>query len=141
MTGLLSQPGGMKAGMGGIMDVIGGFQENQAYDTQAGADQANARQAIQMAKLEMGQKAIQVQRAAGEQAEEYASGGVTGKGTPAQIIAQTRALGQQEINQIGQAGALKAQLLKTQANQATQAGRNSILGGIGKAALGLSAFI
>jgi TRAP-type mannitol/chloroaromatic compound transport system substrate-binding protein len=107
-----------------------GMQKQQAYDTEAGADQAQAQQAINAASLQMQQKAIQVQQTAGQQGEEYASSGVTLQGTPAEIMAQTRNLGAQEVKAIGNKGSLDAQLKNTQANAAQAAGRASILNGL-----------
>jgi hypothetical protein len=62
-------------------------------------------------------------------------------GTPAEVLASTRAKGQQEVAAITRQGAFQAQLMRTQANQARSAGRNALLGGIVKAGASIAKFI
>jgi hypothetical protein len=127
--------------LGGVFDVLGGFQAEQAYNSQAGALQAQSDQAIRAAIMNAQAKANDVRQIAGEQQEQYASSGVTLAGTPAQVLADTRFKGQQEVNAIQQQGAFQAQLMRTQANQARSSGRSSMLGGLLKAGMGLAAFL
>lgn len=128
------------SGAGAVMDIFGGLQANQAYGVEAGALKAQANQAIQQAQMEAASKANEVRQFAGNQQEEYASSGVTMTGTPAQVIADTQRRGQQEVNAITQRGAFQAQLMRTQANQAQAAGRNSILGGLAKGASSVASY-
>lgn len=123
---------GMSIG-GGISDIFGGIMANQSYSTEAGALKSQANEAIRKAEFDAQAKANEVRQFAGNQQEEYASSGVTLAGTPAQVIADTQKRGQQEVDAIARRGAFQAQLFRTQAMQAQNAGRNSILGGIFKA--------
>lgn len=118
-----------------------GMQQQKAYDTQADMENLQGQQAINDASVQMQQKAIQVQQAAGNQGEEYASSGVTLQGTPAEIMAQTRNLGQTELNQISRKGTLQAQMDQTKANADQAAGRAAILSAIGNQASQVAQFI
>lgn len=125
---------------GGIMDIFGGMQASQAYNTEAGALKAQSNEAIREATLNAEAKANEVRQFAGQQQEEYSSSGVTLEGTPAQVIADTQKRGQREVDAIARRGAFQAQLMRTQANQARAAGRNSILGGIMKAGTSVASY-
>jgi 3-deoxy-D-arabino-heptulosonate 7-phosphate (DAHP) synthase len=125
---------------GGVMDIFGGIQANQAYSAEAGALKAQSNEAIKQAELEAASKADQVRQYAANQQEDYSSSGVTLAGTPAQVIADTHRKGQQEVDAIARRGAFQAQLLRTQANQVKSAGRNAILGGLFKAGTSVASY-
>lgn len=125
---------------GGVMDIFGGIQANQAYSTEAGMLQSQSNQALDQAAMEAQSKANDVRQYAADQSEQYASSGVTLEGTPAQVLADTRKRGQQEVNAISQRGAFQAQLMRTQANQMKAQGRSALLGGIMKAGTSVASY-
>lgn len=130
---------GMSAA-GGVMDIFGGIQANQAYSTEAGMLQSQSNYALQQAAQDAQSKANDVRQFAADQQEQYASSGVTLEGTPAQVLADTRKRGQQEVNAISKRGAFQAQLMRTQANQYKSAGRSALLGGIAKAGTSVASY-
>lgn len=126
--------------LGAGFDVYQGLAASQQYGLGGSFLKQNANIALQQASLDAQAKAMEVQQYAGNQAEEYNSSGITGAGTPAQVLAMTRSLGQREVNAIAQRGAFQAQLYRTQANQAKSAGRSAMVGGIANAAMKIAPF-
>lgn len=125
---------------GGVMDIFGGIQANRAYSTEAGMLQSQSNMALDQAAMEAQSKANDVRQFAADQQEQYSSSGVTLEGTPAQVLADTRKRGQQEVNAISKRGAFQAQLMRTQANQMKSQGRSALLGGIMKAGTSVASY-
>lgn len=114
-----------------------GFAQMQASNSEAGALQRQSDIALQEAQYSAQQKQRDVLRTAADQTMEYASSGVTTEGSPAIVLAETRRLGQQEVNMIQKRGQYSAQLLRTQALRQKQAGRMALFGGITNASMGV----
>lgn len=91
---------------------------------------------LENAKLEAESKARDVRRFAADQTMEYAASGVTLEGSPARVIAETRRLGQQEVDAIKKRGQYSTQLLRTQSMRTKAAGRQALLGALTGAAFG-----
>lgn len=119
-----------------------GIAQNSSAQADAAARQRQSDLVLQQTELEAGQKAREVRRFAADQEVQYASSGVTLEGSPALVLAETRRLGQQEVNAMTQRGKFQAQLMRTNAMRTKAAGRQALLGGITNAAMsGLGNYI
>lgn len=108
--------------------IAGGFAGLGASNTEAKMQNQQANLAMQQAQLEATQKARTVGEFQSQQAEDYASSGITLQGSPILQLDRTRTLGQQEVNAIMTRGAAQQSLLKQQAFQTQRAGRNALIG-------------
>ncbi len=113
-----------------------GFAQNSQASADAAAQQRQADLVLQQTQAEMNQKARDVKRFAADQEVQYAGSGVTLEGSPALVIAETRRLGQQEIDAMKKRGQYQAQLMRTNAMRTKAAGRQALLGSITGAAMG-----
>lgn len=113
-----------------------GAAQNNNAQADAAAMQRQSDLVLQQTQLESAQKAREVNRFAADQEVQYASSGVTMEGSPALVLAETRRLGQQEVNAMTQRGKYQAQLMRTNAMRSRAMGRQELLGGVTKAAMG-----
>lgn len=107
----------------------------------AGADADTMNQQAQLvaaqAEMDSTNQAREGRRFAAEQEQAYASSGVTMEGTPADIIAESRRLAQEEVNATVNRGKTEAKNLRTNALRTRQSGRQALLGGVANASFGL----
>jgi len=119
------------------LKVASGIAANNAAKDEANALQEQAKVAAEDSARQMDQHAREVKRFAGDQAESFLSSGVTMDGSPAEVLAQTRSLGQQELNVMRQQGNAQAKLYTNQANKALKSGRMALIGSLIGAGTGL----
>lgn len=81
------------------------------------------------------QKAREVRQFAADQSSQYAASGVTLEGSPAQVLADTRRQGQQEVDALKKRAEMQAKLFNTQAARTKAAGRNAFFGAIASTGL------
>lgn len=104
------------------VNTIGGAMQQSGANAQATALQQEASNAFETAQVNAGQALIQGKQAYGQQAEAYASSGVTQTGSPLAMLNQTRMETEQQVNMIQTQGRLQQSLYGEQADQAQQQG-------------------
>lgn len=119
-----------------ISQVGQGFAQQGAASDEAALLQRQSDIALDEARVAAEARARDVRAFAGEQASQYLGSGVTLEGSPALILAETRRLGQQEVDALKRRGESQAGLLRTQAARTKAAGRQALLGAFTGAALG-----
>jgi hypothetical protein len=118
-------------GLGGIYKTQKSLTSYQNSMTMAAArSQQDA--AIRQSELEAGFQQRQIDVAAGQQAQQYASSGVLLQGTPLAMINSTRELGAMQVRAIRDAGSNQADLYRAKAFQTRQAGLTSLLAAEGQ---------
>lgn len=127
------------AGNGGILassalsagaSLLGGASGNKSSATEAGLLRAQGKQAMIESQFAAAQKAREVTKFQSMQAMQYASSGVTGQGTPALVMEDTRQQGQQEVDALIQHGQAIQNLYNMKASITAKSGRSSFLSGI-----------
>lgn len=115
------------------VNLLGAAEQQTAANEQAQSSYNQANYAVQYAAEQVGQKQYEINQVVGQQAEGYASGGVSpGEGTPLSVLNTTRAMGQIEINAITTQGQLEAQLARTQGDIYQQSGLEDVLSAEGQ---------
>lgn len=102
--------------------------QQKAYDNEAIAQEQQAMQAEYEAGLAAQQKAREVHMHRENQANTYSASGVTLDGSPMDVLNETRALGQQEVDAILKSGQASGELLRRKAMLTRNEGRAAILG-------------
>lgn len=120
----------------GLAQVGQGIAQQRAASDEAALQQHQADLTLQQAQMDSEGQARDVRRFASQQGSDYLGSGVTLEGSPALVLAETRRLGQQEVDAIKKRGEYSAQLMRTQAARTKAAGRSALLGSITNSALG-----
>lgn len=110
--------------------------QNQAARSEAGLLEQQANIALQEGEAAAKKKAREVRQIAGEQSQSYASSGITLEGSPAEVLAETRRLGQEEVNAEKRRAESQARLLRTQALRTKSAGRMAMFSGLAATGFG-----
>jgi hypothetical protein len=117
--------------VGGAMgSVASGISQSRAYGQQAGYIKAQSAIAKEEATLAMIQKQREINQYQAEQKMAYLKSGVTLEGSPLIMLAETRRLGQEELDAMARRATAIDALYSVQASQARQSGRAALVGGI-----------
>lgn len=115
------------------VNTMGAAEQQTAANEQATAEYSQASYSVQYAAEQAEQTAYTTSQQAGNQAEGYASGGVSpGEGTPLSVLNTTRAMGQIQENAYTLQGQLQAQLARTQGDIYQQSGLEAVLSAEGQ---------
>jgi hypothetical protein len=114
-----AQQPGMAAGMASSAQNVG---------IQAGAQEEQAGNEMQVAGYNSGLAALEGHLTRENQAEDYNASGVLLQGSPLAQLEQTRQLASAQVSQIQNQGLMQAQLEDTNANQTINSGRAAMLG-------------
>ncbi len=127
---------GLMSAMQALGTVGSGVQQWRNAGADADAMNQQAQLVAQQAELDAINQAREGRRFAADQEQQYLSSGVTMEGTPADVVAESRRLAQQEVNALVNRGKTEAKNLRTNALRTRQAGRQALLGGVANASLG-----
>ena len=121
--------------------LLAGMSERDAQKNRAGVLEDNARYAALDATNLARQRTREIQKFAANQKISFLKNGVTLEGSPALTLAETYALGQEEVNAITQAGTRQANAYWREAKIAKKQGRAAMISGLfGAADSGVQAY-
>lgn len=129
--------GMVAAGLQAISGVGQGVAQMRASSQEAGLLEQQANQSLYEGRLAAESKALDVRRFAADQIAGYAVSGLTGEGSPALVLAETRRLGKQEVDALKRRAEFQAKMLNTQAMRTKAAGRNAFFAALSGAGTGL----
>lgn len=116
------------------MQIVKGLQANSAYTEQGIAMMKQAQIAQEENDLAVKQKQREIDKAAARQVMAMASNGLdTGAGSPLEILYETMALGQEEIDALKRQGTAQVEMYKSNATTLFNSGRSELLGGAANA--------
>lgn len=112
------------------MSIVQGIQQNSA-NTEAGISYMRQAQIAQQEnQLAIKQKQREIDQVAAQQVMAMAKNGMdTGRGSPLEILYETAALGQQEVDSLRMSGHAQVSYYKSLGNQQFNNGRAAVLGG------------
>ena len=113
----------------GVSNIAGGYMTQHSDNAEAGLIQQQGATQYQEARIDATNEAVNQNTTVGRQTLAFLANGISLEGSPAVVLAQSKAYGQSQVDAILRKGQAQADLANAQAKQLKQAGKAAMLGG------------